>query len=82
MDKQKVKEINCSITGYKTAKGPMAYFKDFSFQDLINWVWRTCQGCDKIEIHPDVKIDVLFEDRVETYTLKDSLLPNNIKLEK
>lgn len=80
--KQKVMEIECTILGYKSNKGPMAYFKNFTFEDLVDWVWRTCQGCDQINIIPNVKIDAIFEDRVETYTLIETEIPSNVPLER
>lgn len=69
--KQLVKEIFCEIVGETTKTGPMAHFKEYEFIDMINWVWRNCQGCIKIEIIPDIKVIVAFEDRIEVYTLKE-----------
>lgn len=44
---------------------------NFSFIDLISWVYRNCTGCLKIEINPEKEISVEFKDRFEIYSLRE-----------
>ena len=79
--KQKVFEIHCEIISDKPVNGPMVYFKEYSFEKMIGWVWRNCQGCNQIIILPDVKVIAEFEDRVEVYTLLETEIPSSVPIE-
>ena len=82
MRKQLVKEIYGEFLSENNSSGTIAYFKNFEFKDLINWVWRNCQGCDHIEIYPENRVVAIFEDRVETYKLNEKEIPASIPLER
>ena len=80
--KQKVFEIHGEIIADKVTKGPMVYFKNYSFEELVGWVYRNCQGCNQIIVLPEVKVVAEFDDRAEIYTLVETEIPRNIPLER
>lgn len=82
MEKIKVKDIQLNILSEKANKGHLFYHTDFTFEDLLNWCWRNCRGCVYIKIYPDEKIEVMFEDRVEIYTIEETEIPASKLLEK
>ena len=70
--------IYCEVITDKGAKkGRMFYQKDFTEQDLINWVYRNCQGCSDIKITPGEEVRAIYADelndisRIEVYTLEN-----------
>lgn len=68
-------DIICEIISNKTKKGHMMYRKNFTFEDLIGWVYRNCTGCNKIEINPLVNVIAYFDDRAEIYTMQTVEIP-------
>jgi len=83
MEKVKVKDIQLNILSDGTNKGHLFYQHiDYTFEDLIHWCWRNCQGCVYIKVYPNEKIEVMFEDRVEIYTIEEAEIPASKLLEK
>ena len=73
MKKIKVKDIQLEILSEKSSKGHLMYQdKAFTFEDLLHWCWRNCQGCVYIKAYPNEKIEVMFDGRAEIYTMENS----------
>ena len=77
---QEVKAIGLTIVNAKQNKTQnIACFKEFDYNDLINWVNRNCKGCDLIEVNPDY-IEVTFDDRTEIYRLNNITISKSVEL--
>lgn len=70
MRKEIVDAINLEIINENGGKkDDIVFNKTIEFQELINWVWRNCQGAHTMEIKPNISVSAQFDDRVELYTI-------------
>ena len=69
-----MKQVFCKmITNDNTKEGIMFnVHNDYSFEELIKWVYRNCKGCNKVEIDNDRnEITAIYDDeRYEIYFIK------------
>ena len=66
-------QIKCKILSTSGCKeGVMFNQKDFTFENLINWVHRNCPGADKVEIDNNSKnVSAIYDERYEIYSLEE-----------
>lgn len=59
------------ITLSGSVVGNMCSFDDFTFENLITWVYRNCPGNILIKIENN-EVSALYEDRIEIYYLTET----------
>jgi hypothetical protein len=65
--------VTCKVISlFKTSKEDRMFIpeKDFSFEDLIRWVYRNCPGERKIVIENNC-VQAHYEERVELYYIRE-----------
>lgn len=69
-----MKKVFCKIITENTFKEGVMFNVDnnYSFEDLIKWVYRNCGGCNKIEVDNDSKeVTAIYDnERYEIYSIK------------
>ena len=64
-----MKKIWSNVLSTSASSSGLMFVQDdsFTYQDLVDWVIRNCEGCVQVIYNVNKDVQAVFEDRIERY---------------